>query len=287
MMKSVGAIVGSSIALSLNIDQLKPVGVSTPVYIIFIVLHSSAFFIALFFIVHPAKVIRPDGTHLAHFKQGHLWTEMKETTKIMFDKRYLLLAPAQISCEMALALSSSLNCQYQTLPSFLTGHLLTSSHLARCFNLRTRSVNNVSYQSIQLFVPAIMIMILDSKYIKSRQRRGLLGIAVMGTVAVGASAGLIGWIEHYGIDALTEPLGADWTGPEWPGLFVCYVLFGSIYSGYQMCAEWTLSATTNDPEKLARIAGIFKFNSSLGMMISFILAGQRAPFVGQVSLQLS
>ena len=51
MLKSVGALVGSSISLSLNIDQTKPVGVSNAVYIIFLALHASAFFLALFFMI--------------------------------------------------------------------------------------------------------------------------------------------------------------------------------------------------------------------------------------------
>ena len=108
----------------------------------------------------------------------------------------------------------------------------------------------------------------------------------MGAVAVGASAGLTGWLEIHDVDSLTAPAGADWSDPQWPGLFVCYLLFGAIYSGYQMCTEWTLSATTNDPETLARISGMFKFYSSLGMMISFILAGLRVTFLAQVLVQL-
>lgn len=108
----------------------------------------------------------------------------------------------------------------------------------------------------------------------------------MGTIAVGASTGLIGWLRVNKVDSLTKPAGADWTDPQWPGLFACYVLFAAIYSGYQMCTEYTLSATTNDPEVLARVAGMFKFYSALGMMISFIMAGEGVSFLGQVTLQL-
>ncbi|KAF4977215.1 hypothetical protein FZEAL_6243 [Fusarium zealandicum] len=266
ILKSVGAMLGSSISLSLNIDQTKPVGVSTPVYIIFIAIHASAFFIALFFIVHPKKVVRADGTHIALFEKAHLGIEMREAVKTLGDWRYILLAPAQIVCEMPLALVSSINSRY--------------------FNLRTRSVNNFAYQAIQVFVPGLLICILDSRFIQSRRRRGLIGIAIMGTVAIGTSSGLISWLEINQVDSLTAPAGADWSDPEWAGLFVCYVLFGSIYSGYQMCTEWTLSATTNDPQALARVAGMFKFYSSLGMMISFVLAGEQVSFLGQVSVQL-
>lgn len=61
------------------------------------------------FIVHPSKVVRPDGTHIAVFSETKILTEAKEIVKTFKDKRYLLLAPAQLVCEMALALVSSVN----------------------------------------------------------------------------------------------------------------------------------------------------------------------------------
>lgn len=132
-----------------------------------------------------------------------------------------------------------------------------------------------------------MVYILDNKRIKSRKTRGLIGIAFMGAVAIGACTGLIGWLHINKVDSLKKAKGADWTDPEWPGLFVCYLLFGAIYAGYQMCTEYTLSATTNDPEILARVAGMFKFYSAFGMMVSFIMAGERVSFLGQVTMQLA
>ena len=53
-----------------------------------------------------------------------------------------------------------------------------------------------------------------------------------------------------------------------------------------MVTEYTLGATTNDPEQLSKVAGLFKFYSSMGMFLSFILAGQRVVFLGQSTLQL-
>lgn len=110
ILRSIGAIIGSAISLSLSVDQTKPVGVSTPVYITFIVIHASAIFIAFFFIVNPKNVIREDGTHIAVFKKAEFWPELKGTISVMLDRRYLLTAPAQLACEMALALVSSINC---------------------------------------------------------------------------------------------------------------------------------------------------------------------------------
>ena len=83
---------------------------STPVYIVFIIIHSTAFFVALFFIVNPQKVVRNDGTHIAVFPKAQLLPQLKGIVRVMFAPKYLLAAPAQLACEMALALVSSVNC---------------------------------------------------------------------------------------------------------------------------------------------------------------------------------
>lgn len=158
--------------------------------------------------------------------------------------------------------------------------------VARCFNLRTRSVNNFMFQVMQALTSGVMVLILDSRHVKSRRRRALVGTSLMGTIAVAASAGLIAWLLVNRVDAPEAPAGADWTDVQWPGLFVCYLLFGIIYAGYQMCTEYTLSATTNNPQVLARVAGMFKCYSAIGTMLSFLLPGQGVSFLGQIVTQL-
>lgn len=101
---------GSSISLGLSVGQTSPVGVSTPVYVAFIAIHTSAVLIALLLIVDPRRVVRRDGTHIAVFGEARLWPEVKGTLAVMLDRRYLFTAPAQLVCEMALALVSSVNC---------------------------------------------------------------------------------------------------------------------------------------------------------------------------------
>lgn len=287
MLRSLGAIVGSSISFSLNIDETKPVGVSDAVYIIFVIIHSSAFFIAMIFIIHPKDVVRKDGTHIAMFNnESHVWQEVKQTVRLMTTRKYLILAPAQLGCEMGLALVSSVNGKY-----LLFGHPTTrisySLNEGRVFNLRTRSANNFAYQAIQMFMPGLLVCILDSRFIRSRRHRGLCGIGLMGTISISGCVILMSWLQIKGIDSLTMPGAEDWENPDFGWSMVWFLLFGATYAGYQMCTEYTLSSTTNDPSRLAHVAGMFKFYSTLGMMISFILAGERVPFIGQASLQLS
>lgn len=287
MLRSFGAMVGSSISLSLNIHQTHPVGVSDAVYIVFIIIHASAFFIAMVFIIHPKDVVRKDGAHIAVApKTNKVWHEVKETVKLMTTRKYLIMAPAQLGCEMGLALVSSVNGESCATVEPVDLHAKKLA-TARYFNLRTRSVNNFTYQTIQMIVPGLLICVLDSRFIKSRRHRGLAGIAIMGTVATAGCVGLMSWLKVNRVESRPVSGSFDWTSPEFGGMLACYLLFGATYAGYQMCTEYTLSSTTNDPSRLAHVAGMFKFYSTLGMMISFILAGERVPFIGQASLQLS
>ncbi|EFQ96815.1 hypothetical protein MGYG_08738 [Nannizzia gypsea CBS 118893] len=191
----------------------------------------------------------------------------KAMARAFFDPRMFILFPAILGCEMGLALVSSINAFY--------------------FNLRTRSINNLAFHSIQVFMPWIMVCILDNRQVKNRKTRGFIGVAVIGAVSVGASAGLYAWLDINNIASLKKPQAKDWTDPEFGGMFALFLLFGAIYAAYQMTIEWVVSALTNDPSKLAQFGGVFKGTLSLGICLSFVMAAQNVPFVGQLSLQFS
>ncbi|KAF3484377.1 uncharacterized protein GIQ15_03701 [Arthroderma uncinatum] len=267
MLRSTGATVGAIIAFAANYHQQKAVGVSSAVYGTFTAIHCLPIFIAFFFIIDPQKVIRKDGTHIAIFKPTKLSVELKSMVRTFFDPRMFILFPAILGCEMSLALVSSINAFY--------------------FNLRTRSLNNLAFHSIQVIMPWLMVFVLDNRKIQSRKIRGFVGVAFIGAVSVGASAGLYAWLDITNIGSLKKPQAKDWTDPEFGGMFALFVLFGAIYSAYQMTIEWVLSALTNDPSRLAQFGGVFKGTLSLGICISFVMAAENVPFVGQLSLQFS
>lgn len=207
-----GATVGASIAFGANFDATAAVGVSTGVYIAFILIQSAAILIAAFLVVHPSKVIRDDGSHIAIFPKKSLWAELKGMCLAAIDPRYLIMAVPMFCCEMALGLLSSVN--------------------SRAFNLRTRALNNLMFNVIQMFVPPLLTKVLDSRRIASRKRRGLLGIAITGTIACGGAAGLVGWVEKNGLDTSREPRAWDWTDHSiWVPMLFIYWCFGTTYAG--------------------------------------------------------
>jgi hypothetical protein len=162
--------------------------------------------------VNPSKVIRDDGTHIAVFEKKSLVAELKGMARAAVDPRYLIMATPMFCCEMALGLLSSVN--------------------SRAFNLRTRALNNLMFNVIQMFVPPLLTKVLDSNKVKSRRARGLLGIAITGTVACGGAAGLVGWVEKNGLDDSTAARAWDWTDhSRWVPMLIIYWCFGTTYAG--------------------------------------------------------
>ncbi|KIX07404.1 uncharacterized protein Z518_02057 [Rhinocladiella mackenziei CBS 650.93] len=264
--RAVGATTAAAISLGINIDKTTTSGVADSVYIAFVVIQCSSLLLSAFLIVDTRKVKRDNGTHLAIVKQPTLMHEIKALARCFADKRLLLLVPASLGYEMALALVSTINGFY--------------------FNLRTRSLNNFSFQVIQLLGPILMILGFDGKHIQSRKTRGLLGVAITGSIAVGACTGLYGWLDVVNWSSLTEAPRTDWSNQHYGGFFVIYLLYGLIYSCFQMAAEWIIASLSNDPSVLAQYAGFFRGLASLGMCLSFILAAQKVPQYGQVTFQL-
>lgn len=109
MIRAFGATIGATISFAANFHQQQAVGVSSAVYAVFTVIHCFSMVIAFFFIIDPQKVVRDDGTHIAIFKRGKLSTELKSMIKAAIDPRIVILFPAMLVCEMALALVSSIN----------------------------------------------------------------------------------------------------------------------------------------------------------------------------------
>lgn len=151
--------------------------------------------------------------------------------------------------------------------------------LAYYFNLRTRSLNNVLFQFIMCPAPLALSYVMDTTKVKSRRLRGLLGTTIMGTVCLATCFGLLAWIRQNHIDKnIVRTTGVDWTDSGFAAGLVLYILFGMIYSTYQLVVQWTLAALTNNLVKCARYAGMFKGTTSLGMCVAFILNSKKVSY---------
>ncbi|EXJ86431.1 hypothetical protein A1O3_03382 [Capronia epimyces CBS 606.96] len=263
-----GSTIAALVALGINMHSSRQdAGAPTPVYIVFVVIQVFAMVLALTLLVRPAKVVRSDGTKIAIFKQPTVKSELVGILEMIKDYKFMMLLPAIFVAEMALALQSSLNGYY--------------------FNLRTRSLNNVMFNFIQLPASFGMTYILDNPRFGRRKTRALIGISVMSAITLAICAAEAAWLAEHHLHRHEAGPSTDWTDSAFAGAFVIYVIYGSVYSIYQIATQYVICALTNDPEKLARRASCFRGTTALGMMFSFIIDGNGGTYITQLSFQFA
>ncbi|KAG8529646.1 uncharacterized protein KY384_005127 [Bacidia gigantensis] len=118
-------------------------------------------------------------------------------------------------------------------------------------------------------VGAIWIgFMLDNKYIASRRTRGVVSVAAVAIIVIAGWIGITVWLYNNPMDPLNPPL-FDWTDGPFGGFFVLNLIFGINSVIYQVTVQWVISSFTNDPEKLARLAGLVKGVLAGGVAAAF------------------
>lgn len=205
-----GSTIAALVALGINMNSRgQNAGAPTAVYIIFVVIQVLAMAMALMLLVRPDKVVRSDGRKIAVFKNPTFKSEMIGVWEMIKDHRFMMLLPAIFVAEMALALQSSLNGYF--------------------FNLRARSLNNIAFNFIQIPASIGMTFILDNPRFGLRRTRALIGISAMSAVTLGVCSAEAAWLARHKIDRNVPGPSVDWTGSEFAGAFVIYVIYGSVY----------------------------------------------------------
>lgn len=85
-----GQIIGGAINLGLNADRNGAGKVSYVVFLVFIAIQSTGPLVALF-LNKPEQVERKDGKKVSLSIVNNPWYEMRETTKLFFTKKFLLI----------------------------------------------------------------------------------------------------------------------------------------------------------------------------------------------------
>ncbi|KAL8989125.1 MAG: hypothetical protein Q9177_001923 [Variospora cf. flavescens] len=244
---SVFSTLGSLVAFGINFNASQ-LQVPMSVYIVFILLMASAFFVAAFSIVPPAKVRRRDGTPIAHYPHEGLWEELKRQRLLLKDWRLLAMFIPMFASEVPIIVLSSLNSLY--------------------FNIRTRSLNSLMFNVMQI-VGAIWIgLMLDNWKIASRRTRGVVTVTAVAVIVIAGWIGLTVWLYRNPMDLLDPPL-FDWTDGPFGGFFVLNLIFGMNMVIYQVTVQWIIATFTNDPEHLARLAGLVKGVLAGGVAAAF------------------
>lgn len=149
-------------------------------------------------------------------------------------------------------------------------------HLA--FNLRTRTLNSLLNNLIQIPTTLIMGWILSSERLGSRKKRAYIGIAFDAIWITGAYIAQTAWLASWKFDRTIEGPSIDVTEQAYAGAVVVYMMYAAQYGMFQNLVLWMLGTFTNDPSQSASMAGLFVGFLSAGTAVSFGVDATAQPY---------
>ncbi|KAK4892204.1 hypothetical protein LTR27_009213 [Elasticomyces elasticus] len=267
-----GSAVGAAVALGISWDSHLE-GVPHSVYAVFIVLQCLSTGIA-FLVKQPEALRRCDGTALATFNPMSLVDVLKITGGLLVDWRILMLVPCMVAPEMFFPFQASMN--------------------AYAFNLRTRVLNSMLNNLIQIPTCLFLGWILDNEKLGTRKRRACLGITFVAVWILGAYVAQTAWLASWKFDRSVPGPMIDCTDPAYAGAVVIYMLYAAQYGIFQnvvrlICNHikphahflqvlYVLGTLTNEPRKTAAIGGLFVGILSAGTAIAFGVDATQQPY---------
>ncbi|KAK0264500.1 hypothetical protein LTS09_001979 [Friedmanniomyces endolithicus] len=251
-----GSAIGAAVALGISWNsQLE--GVPHSVYIVFIILQCLSTGFALL-VRHPETLRRCDGTALATFDPMSLPDVLKITGGLLVDWRILMLVPCMFAPEMFFPFQASMN--------------------AYAFNLRTRVLNSMLNNLIQIPAALFLGWILDNERLGSRKRRAFIGITFDACWIISTYIAQTVWLASWRFDRSVPGPMIDCTDPAYAGAIVIYMLYAAQYGIFQNMVIYVLGTLTNEPRKTAAIGGLFVGILSAGTAVSFGVDATAQPY---------
>jgi hypothetical protein len=234
-MNVTGSAVGAAVAMAISWHSSKE-SVPHSVYIVFIILQCCSTASALL-VLKPEKLRRCDGTALATFDYMSLFDVLKITGRLLTDWRILMLIPCMFTPEMFFPFQSSMN--------------------AYVFNLRTRVLNTLLNNLIQIPTCLLLGWILDNEKLGSRKKRALIGITFDAVWITGTYIAQTAWLASWKFDRSAPGPEIDYTDPAYAGAVVIYIFYAAQYGIFQNMVIYILGTLTNEPRKTAALGGLF------------------------------
>jgi hypothetical protein len=186
--------------------------------------------------VPPRCLIRSDGSKVADFPFIPLRKSILGLGSLLQDWKTMLVLPACFTAEIFVVLQSSLN--------------------AYAYNLRTRSLNIVLTNIVQIAFAIGVGYVLDHEKLGSRRRRGLWAIAFDAIWVTGTYIAQTIWLSSWNFDRKIPGPAIDWTDSAYPGAVIIYLAYGAQNGFFQGTILWLLGTMTNQPERLVHMGGL-------------------------------
>ncbi|KAF8517384.1 MFS general substrate transporter, partial [Hysterangium stoloniferum] len=255
-----GALIGSIIALAINLKSGMLTAVATSTYIAFIII----MFIGIassFLVLGPNRIVRSDRTLVKIDGRATIREEVRGTMRLFLDWRMLALLPMFFASIYFYPYQAAIN-------------------QAR-FDGPTRALNG-TLSAVGSIAGGLFIgfFVLDGTHFR-RRTRGYMGLGVVTALMIIVwSVGLSWQMTFTRADATPDNLinyhDADYKGK---GALYFFYYFGD--ATYQALIYWIMSALTNDAFTLARFAGFYRAIQSAGAAGSFGMDAVKTPYLNE------
>jgi hypothetical protein len=249
-----GTLIGAAIALGIQAHSTLPT-VSTGVYLAFMIIQLSSI-ASSWLILPPHLVVRDDGTVVEVQKSLGPREEFRQFTQLFKDWRMIALFPMFFSANYFYAYQGAI--------------------IAFLFNPRTRALASL-LTGLGGILGSLIVGALLDKLPGNRRTRSLItcGLIILLNIAVW-SGGLAFQVTFTRED---DARSWDWTVNAAVGPIILVMVYYIGDSAFQGLAYYTMSAMSNNPFKLARMAGYYKSVQAAGAAVSFGMDAVKTPFL--------
>ncbi|KAI5478038.1 Major Facilitator Superfamily protein [Pseudohyphozyma bogoriensis] len=238
-----GPILGGAINLGLNAKNNQAGAVNPKVYLVFIALQALGPFIA-FLLPSPSRVQRTDGLAVRLFVNTGTVHEIKETAKLFFSKKFLLIVPFIVQAVFPEAFSYT--------------------YIALYFSVRARALGSFLGALVAIICGNILGTFLDRHNIPLKTRaRGAFAAVVITNGAW--------WIWSSYIQSLYQDSGIllDWSDPNFGrGFAGGGQLYVALAVGFQVNYLYAYFLVT-EPADIIRIAGLLRATESAAQAVAY------------------
>ena len=257
-----GTLVGAGIALGIEFDTVLP-GVSDGVYVTFMIIMLTAIATS-WAVLPPQSVVRADGTIVKLSQSLTPLQEAKEFARMFKDWRMLALFPMFFSSNYFYAYQGAIT-------AFL-------------FDSRTRALVAL-LTGLGSIIGSILIGLVTDNLPFNRRKRSLCACAFVTFLVYLVWGAGVGFQTKFhrgqaGMDGHNFPW--DWTVGVAAGPILLLFAYYLVDATYQGLAYYTMSSITNDPFRLARMAGYYKAIQSAGSAVSFGMDAVKTPYLGEI-----
>lgn len=244
-----GTLVGAAIALGIEANSTLPT-ISTGVYLAFMIIMLTSI-VTSWLLLPPHLVVRGDGTVVELEDAITPKQEFKEFVQLFKDWRMLALFP--------MFFSSNYFYSYQ------------GAITAALFNGRTRALVSL-LTGLGSIIGSILIGIITDRLPFGRRKRALCGcgfVLLFNCVVWAAGLGFQVQFTRGDTEVRGTEIPWDWTVGVAAGPIILMMAYYIADAMFQGLAYYTMSSLTNEPFRLARMAGYYKGVQSAGAAVSF------------------